>query len=271
VRQAPLAEPATTRLHWPEYLMEGVELGIFMLAACTFAVLLGHPSSPVLSALPGELGRRSIMGVAMALTAVALIYSPWGQQSGAHFNPCVTLTYLRLGKIDRTDAIAYVAAQFVGGVIGVELAGLALGALVAHPAVDFATTVPGAGGIAIAFVAELTISFVLMSVVLWASNHRRLNRFTGLFVGLLVAAYITLEAPLSGMSMNPARTFGSAYVAYHWTAVWLYFTAPPLGMLAAAELYLWRRGESQVFCAKLNHRGGRRCIFRCRFGQLGEK
>jgi aquaporin Z len=70
-----------------------------------------------------------------------------------------------------------------------------------------------------------------------------------------------LESPLSGMSMNPARTFGSAFPAQLWTALWIYFTAPPLGMLLAAEVYLWQKGAQSVFCAKLHHQNPKRCIF----------
>jgi aquaporin Z len=117
------------------------------------------------------------------------------------------------------------------------------------------------GGPAVAFVAEAVISCVLMTVVLIASNHAKAARFTGVFAGLLVATFITIEAPLSGMSMNPARTVGSGFWAHDWTAVWIYFTAPPLGMLLAAELYLRRFGRDRIFCAKLHHQNGKRCIF----------
>jgi aquaporin Z len=135
--------------------------------------------------------------------------------------------------------------------------------------VRFAATSPGPGGPATAFLAELSISFLLMGVVLVASNSVRLARSTPLLCGALVAAYITLEAPISGMSMNPARSFASAVAAWHWTALWIYFTAPPLGMLVAAEAYVRLRGAHRVLCAKLNHHTARRCIFRCRFGALG--
>jgi aquaporin Z len=63
------------------------------------------------------------------------------------------------------------------------------------------------------------------------------------------------------MSMNPARTFASALPAHHWTALWLYFTAPLLGMFLAAEVYLWARGAKGVACAKLHHENPKRCIF----------
>jgi aquaporin Z len=244
-----------------EYLMEAALLGIFMISACAFVVLLDYPSSPVRLALPDVGLRRLLIGLAMGSTAVALIYSPWGMQSGAHFNPATTLTFFRLGKVRRRDAIAYIGAQFAGAAAGVGVAWAILGARLADPATHFAATVPGPTGIAVAFLAEVVISFLLMSVVLRVSNHGRFARYTGLCAGMMVALFITVEGPLSGMSMNPARTLGSALFAREWTALWIYFLAPPAGMLAAAELYLRQRGREAVFCAKLHHQNRKRCIF----------
>jgi aquaporin Z len=249
--------------HWPEYLMEAAELGLFMLAACAVTALLEHPASPVHRALPHPVLRRVLTGLAMGLTSIGIVYSPFGKQSGAHFNPSVTLTFFRLGKVKPWDAFFYVAAQFVGGVTGVLLAVALLRGQVMHPSVEYAVTVPGAAGPGVAFLAELGISFFLMTVVLNVSNTDRLAPFTGLFAGTLVATYISLEAPLSGMSMNPARTVASAMPAQLFTALWVYFTAPPLGMLLAAEFYLRRKGPRQIRCAKLHHQNSKRCIFRC--------
>ena len=244
-----------------EYLMEAALLGIFMISACAFVVLLDYPASPVRLALPNADLRRVLIGVAMGATAVALIYSPWGMQSGAHFNPATTLTFYRLGKVRSRDALGYVGAQFAGAAVGVGVARLILGPRLADPATHFAATVPGSAGFAVAFLAELGISFLLMSVILRVSNHRRFARYTGVCAGLLVACFIAVEAPLSGMSMNPARTLGSAIFAGDWTALWIYFVAPPAGMLAAAEVYVRQRGRHAVFCAKLHHQNGKRCIF----------
>jgi aquaporin Z len=245
--------------------MEAAGLGLFMLSACVFATLLQHPASPVAQVVQQPLLQRFLIGLAMALTAISLIYSPWGKQSGAHLNPAVTLTFFRLGKVAPRDALWYVIAQFLGGILGVGLAAALLQHYLADPAVNYVVTVPGRSGRGVAFVAEGLIAFVLMSVVLRVSNHHALNRFTGLCAGILVATYITLEAPLSGMSMNPARTFGSALSAQVWTALWLYFLAPPLGMLLAAELYVRWHGAHRVLCAKLHHHNTRRCIFHCRY------
>lgn len=253
------------RRHLPEYAMEGALLGLFMVAACIGAAALEHPASPLNRALPEPAVRRLVMAALMGATAVALVSSPWGQQSGAHMNPALTLTYLRLGKIAHADALGYVAGQFAGGVAGVAGTWALLGVALAHPRVHFAVTVPGPAGTAVAFLAELLISGLLMLVVLAVSNERRWARWTPWCCGLLVAVYIAVEAPLSGMSMNPARTLASAIVARDARALWIYFTAPPLGMLLAAQAYVRARGPERVRCAKLNHLTARRCIFRCRW------
>ena len=253
------------RKHWPEYLMEATELGIFMISACAVTVLLYHPASALAQNIHSELLRRVLMGSAMGSTAVAIIFSPLGKRSGAHFNPAVTLTFFRLGKIEPWDAAFYTLFQFIGGIAGVLVATTVLGGLVAHQAVNYAATLPGPGGPLVAFLAEVLISFILMSVVLTVSNTKRLSRWTGLFAGLLVATYITIESPISGMSMNPARSFGSASVAHLWTSLWIYFTAPPLGMLLAAETYMRLKAGRAVACAKYHHHNKTRCIFRCNF------
>ena len=253
----------TLRKHWPEYLIEAACLGTFMVSACTFASLLGYPESPAHMWVMGGMIQRVVMGLAMALTAVGIIYSPWGKRSGAHMNPAVTLTFWRLGKVAPWDVFFYLSSQFVGGIAGVLVARGFLHSWVAHPSVNYAVTTPGRYGVSAAFGAEILISFILMSVILAVSNTQSVARFTGVFAGALVAAYITFEAPISGMSMNPARTLGSALSAQVWTALWIYFVAPPLGMLLAAETYIRLRGIRSVLCAKLHHQNEQRCIFRC--------
>lgn len=256
---------AAVRTHWPEYLMEAASLGCFMLSACLFTALFEYPGWPFRYAIPDPFWRRAVEGIAMGLTAIALIYSPWGRRSGAHLNPSVTLTFWTLGKINNWDAFFYILAQFAGGLLGVLLADSLLGGVLQHATVNYIVTVPGKGGVAIAFWAEFLISGFLMATVLLASNSKVLSRLTGIFAGALIAVYITFEAPLSGMSMNPARTFGSAVLARIWDAWWVYWTAPLLGMLLAGRIYQMARGASAPHCAKLVHTSAKRCIFRCGF------
>jgi aquaporin Z len=254
------------RDHWPEYLIEAGGIGAFMLSAIGFTVLLEHPASPVHAALPDPFGRRALMGLAMATTAISLVYSPWGQRSGAHFNPAFTLAFFRLGKVEPADAGLYAVAQFAGALGGVLVAALALGALAADPGVRFAVTLPGSAGEFAAFAAEVAISFVLMLLVLATSNAARTARYTPLFVGACIATWITFEAPLSGMSMNPARSLASALPGGLWQGLWLYFVGPVAGMLLAVEAYRLIRRTPEVICAKLNHHTHHRCIFHCGYG-----
>jgi aquaporin Z len=247
--------------HWPEYLMEATCLGLFMISAFAFGTILEHPASLVHQFIPNPILRRLLMGIAMGLTAISIIYSPWGKQSGAHINPSTTLTFYRLGKVTTWDAAFYVAAQFVGGLAGAVLAATVLSSWISHPSVNYVITRPGMTGIVAAFCAEIAIAFILMTVILRVSNHARFHKLTGLCAGALVATYITIEAPISGMSMNPARTFASAVPAHDWQALWLYFTAPLIGMFSAAEVYVRTRGPRSVVCAKLHHENNKRCIF----------
>lgn len=241
--------------------MEALGLGLFMVSACTFGTLLEYPGSPVRAAIGDPTARRAVMGLVMGATAVALIYSPWGLRSGAHLNPSTTLVFLRLGRVPARDALGYALAHFAGGAAGVAAARAVLGTALADPRVNYVATVPGRWGIAPAFAAEFVISAVLMLTVLVVSSHRRLARRTGWFAGALVATWIFVEAPVSGMSMNPARSVASALLSGSGPALWIYFVAPVLGMLAAGEVFRRTVGRTRTSCAKLVHPDGVRCIF----------
>jgi aquaporin Z len=201
------------------------------------------------------------MGLVMGATAIAIVISPWGKRSGGHLNPAITFTFYHLGKVEFWDAWLYVVAQFLGAIGGVALAKYVLRGALGNHAVRYAVTVPGVYGSTIAFAAELAISFFLMITVLFATNHKRLAPYTAYLVGILIATYYTFEAPLSGMSTNPARTFGSALHAHYWHALWIYFIAPSTGMQAASEVFLRVRRGAAPYCAKLHHANHERCIF----------
>lgn len=248
------------RAHWPEYLIEAWGLGMFMISAGLFTTLIEYSGSPVAQAIADPDLRRGLIGLAMGLTAIAIIYSPWGRRSGAHLNPAVTLSFLRLGKVARWDAVFFIAAQFLGGLLGVLLVVLVIGAPFAEPPVAYVITVPGKGGAGIAFGAEFMICLGMMLTVLAVSNSPKLAHLTGIFAGALVAAYITFEAPLSGMSINPARSFASAAAGGIWTDAWVYFSAPILGMLSAVAVYRRLAPRRGVHCAKLDHPAHVRCI-----------
>ena len=254
--------------HWPEYLMEGLELALFMLAACTFATFLFYANSPVLRRIPSPHARLTLMGLAMGLTAIAIILSPMGRRSGAHFNPAVSITFWLLGRMHRLDAMFYVAAQFLGGAFGVFIARELIGIPLGSPSVRYVITVPGRFGTSGAFFVELFMGLLLMTVVLVSGSSARLSRYSWLLVGLLVMTYVIVFSAVSGFGLNPARTVSSALFAGIWTGIWIYLSAPLLGMSIAAALFVTVSGAGTIYCGKTYHDLESPCPFRCRFRQL---
>lgn len=249
----------TIRKNGSLYLIEAWALGTFMVVACLVVIVVEHPDLPVRAAISSDLLRRAIIGICMGLTAVGLIYSPWGKLSGAHLNPAVTLAQWRLNRITTLDAGFYILSQFTGGALGVWLVGLLLPDWVAHSSVNYAATVPGSAGVWVALGMEFGMAFCLLTMVLTLSNSQRLARYTGFFVGMVVALYITLEAPYSGMSMNPARTLASASSAHVWTGIWIYFVGPTAGMTLAGWRYRLRYRRRYGECYSMNmHFSGQR-------------
>src|SRR5688572_23157305 len=135
------------RKHWPEYLCEAACLGAFMISAGAFTALLEYPQSPVRRALPNDFLRLALNGLAMGLTAMAIIYSPVGARSGAHMNPAVTWTFFRLGKVKSWDALFYSIFQTLGGVTGVLVIKFVLGKIFTDAPVSYVVTVPGKAGV----------------------------------------------------------------------------------------------------------------------------
>src|SRR5262245_45160625 len=146
-----LSAITSLRHHWPEYLMEVGEVGCYLFVACVVATLLQHPASAVRHFVSSEIARRALMGLAMGATVIAIVMTPWGKRSGGHFNPAITLTFYRLGKVEFWDAWLYVIAQFVGALSGVTLARCVLRGTLAHHAVRYAMTVPGMYGSGVSF------------------------------------------------------------------------------------------------------------------------
>lgn len=240
--------------------MEAAEVALYLFFTCIFASLLLYPASPVRHF---EMYSRAacLDGTGCGRDGGCDCDESLGQTIRGSFQSSAHLGVLSVGQNEFSDALFYVMAQFSGAMAGACIARYLLRATIGRDAIRYAVTAPGIRGSVVAFIAELTISFVLMTTVLVASNRERLARLTPYFVGLLYAIFITLEAPLSGMSMNPARSFAPALHESYWHALWLYFTAPTLGMLVAAEVFLRARGGVRPFCAKLHHANDKRCIF----------
>lgn len=237
--------------NWQNYLIEAWALGMFMVSACFFTIALEYPGSPIHQSFSDPVFRRFLMGLAMGITAVLLIYSPWGKLSGAHMNPAVTLANWQMDRISSANATWYILAQFIGGALGVYIFKWTVPELINVSSVNYAVTVPGMDGVTVATIAEFFISFLMLFVVLLMSNSK-LASLTGLVVGVLLVIYITFEAPLSGMSINPARTVASALPANVWNGWWVYFLSPVGGMMLAGFLYRkWYRNAHNGNCLSM--------------------
>ncbi len=230
--------------HWQAYLLEAAGLMLFMLAAGAFGTLFLYPGSVVAQAVPSQLGKHVGLGVCMGLVTFAIV-SAIGRRTGAHINPAVTWSFWRVGKIKTWDAVFYTLAQFAGACLAPVLLLAAIGPPFSHDEVRYAMSLPGPRGTLVAFAAEFVISFVLMLVVMIALNSERLEKKAPAMIAALIAVYIAFESPLSGMSLNPARSFGSALTANHWDGIWIYFTAPVLAMLLSVAVYDRMRAARQ--------------------------
>ncbi len=221
--------------------MEAFGLAGFVLGAGCLAVFLEHPDFPAMKgAFGGEanaIWRRVPLGLIMGAYIAVVIYL-FGEKSGANINPATTWAFFRLGKINFTYSVFYTLAQFAGAIAAALVLKFALGGRFAHPLIGFGVTkpMPPHGSLS-AFVAEFIISFVLMFVVLIFISSKRLEKYAAPVSGVLIALYLIFEMPFSGMSLNPARSFAAALAGNKWEHLWIYFVAPPVSMLLAAEIY----------------------------------
>jgi len=151
--------------------MELTEMGVYLFFMCVFATLFQHPASPIRHVLPNSIVRRAFFGISIGATIVAIVLTPWGKQSGGHLNPAMTFTFFRLGKVEFWDAIFYGVVQFAGATAGVAIATSLLLGAPGNPAIRYAATLPGVYGAGVAFVAEVSISVVLMLTVGLQSHH----------------------------------------------------------------------------------------------------
>lgn len=229
---------ASFRKNWCHYLQEALGLAVFMISACFFGAILEGNGALLHSTIQSSFLRTLVMGVLMGTTAIFIFYSPWTSPSGAHINPAVTLTFLRLGKMCHWDAIFYILFQFAGGIAAVYTMQWLMGPVLTCMPVNSVATVPGKNGLLPALVMELMIAFVTMSMVLFTSAHPVLQKYTRQIAACLVCTWVVIAGPVSGFGMNPARSLASAIPAHTYTACWIYLLIPVTGMMGAAEFFL---------------------------------
>jgi aquaporin Z len=249
------------RLHWFEYGAELFGTAFLVFAGVSVVVFVFGTGSPLAQILPDTSTRRLIAGLLFAGCGALVAISPLGKLSGGHINPVVSLAFWAQGKMHHFDLGGYTLGQLLGAILGSLLLVLVWRGHAAS--VGYGTTVPGAAyPLWIVFLAEVGMTFLLVfSIFVFVSSHR-LMRWTPLMVWILVAVMVWLEAPISGTSLNPARSFGPALVSWIWSYHWLYWVAPIIGaLLAVGAFRLLSGGARDVLTGKFFHVPHYRSVF----------
>ena len=237
---------ASFRKNWLHYLQEALGLAIFMISACFFSGILEAKNAAWHIAIPNDFLRIVIMGILMGATALFIFYSPLTASSGSHINPAVTITFLRLNKMGKWDTFFYIIFQIIGGLLAVYLMAQLMGKTLTADPVNYAVTVPGKYGTMPAALIEFIIAFIMMTMILFTSANERLKKYTRIFSGVCVCAFVIIAGPISGFGMNPARTAASAVPAHIYTSFWIYMLMPFAGMLSAAEVFLFAQSKKII-------------------------
>ena len=186
----------------------------------------------------------SLVAVALAHGLVVMTFAfAYGGYSGSHINPAVTIGLLAGGQIKLSDAIGYILVQLLGGIAGASTLFYVLG----DSAGGMGATVPASGvGIGQAFVLELFLTFLLVNAIYHAAVSDKAGNLAPIAIGLMLTACILVGGPLTGASLNPARSLGPALWSEAPTAIsslWIYFVACPLGGVLAALVHKFFTSE----------------------------
>jgi aquaporin Z len=203
----------------------------FAEAIGTFALVFAGCGAIVVDEI--GIGNIGHLGVSMVfgLVIMAMIYS-YGNISGAHFNPAVTVSFLAARRISLKDAGLYIAAQIIGAVLAAAILRFMFPGFV-----TLGVTAPS-GNIAQSFVLEMLLAFFLMTVILNVSTgHMEKGIMAGISIGAAVFIAAVFGGPVSGASINPARSLGPALLAGNYSYLWIYMTAPVLGTVMAVPAF----------------------------------
>ena len=240
------------RTPWLAYLSEFIGTALLITIGVSFVILDFGVGSPVAAFLPDPGIRRLITGFLFGSTGALITYSLVGKISGAHINPVVTLAFWIKGKFSSRDTLGYIVAQFIGAVVG--SLPLLLWRQVGK-SIGYGGTTPGAGyTVTEALLGEIVTTICLIVGLFTFLGHKKLRRYTPLLFPFLYAVMVYIEAPISGTSTNPARSFGPSVVSGIWIGWWIYFVGPIVGMLIGVGIhrFSWlKRFEVEV--AKVYH------------------
>ncbi|HZT41581.1 MAG TPA: aquaporin [Chthonomonadaceae bacterium] len=216
---------------WRRYLAEFV--GTF---GIVFAPVALSATGPFHGGDGGRMASAWVSGLAVAVMVYAL-----GHISAAHFNPAVTLGFSVAGRFPWRYVLLYWLAQLLGGIAAASLVALLFGP-------GYGAHIPASGPLLRAVGLEAILTFLLMLVIISVATDRRVNEAVpGLAIGLTVVVGVGIGGPVTGGSMNPARSFGPALFAGRsaLASYWIYLVGPMLGAVVAARLYEALRGGTE--------------------------
>ena len=248
--------------HPPEYFAELAGTACLVFFGLSAVVFDFAPDLPMSHWLPNPSLRLLLNGILFAGSGSLVVISPLGRLSGGHINPSVSLAFWLSGKMHARDFVGYVVGQMLGGLLGATALVLAWRGHAAT--VRNGMTLPGAGfPLWFVFDCEVALTGLLVFLIFIFVSSKRLLHWTPLMNWIVVAMMVWLEAPISGTSLNPARSFGPALVSGTYTAQWLYFIAPLLGgMMGLAAFKLFTPAWRCLQTGKLVHAPHYRSLFR---------
>jgi aquaporin Z len=221
----------------------------------------GH-GSPVATILPSTSARFFLTGLLFGSVGGVVAVSPLGRRSGAHLNPAVTFAFLITGHVQRGDLLGYAVAQCVGAIVGSICARLAWGSTAS--ALRFGATVPTVT-VWQALAIEAAMTFALIVVIMFMLARSSTMRFTPVAVAFTIGVLVWVGGPLTGTSLNPARSLGPDVAGLAWNNWWLYLVGPCAGASAAALLIRTLPEHMRPVTAKLFHDLRYKSIFRDAF------
>jgi MIP family channel proteins len=213
-------------------------------AVGTFGLVFAGCGAIIINVISGGTVGHLGIGLTFGLIVMTMIYAT-GHISGAHFNPAVTLAFAATRHFPLALVPVYLGAQF-GGAVAASVALRLLFGNVAH----LGTTLPS-GSVGQSFGLEVVLTFFLMFVIISvATDTRAVGQAAAIAIGGTVGLEAIFAGPISGASMNPARSLAPALVSGTWQGQWIYLVAPVIGAVAGALVYQFMRGHPPADCPR---------------------
>ncbi len=203
----------------------------------TYILVFAGTGAMAIGALTGEPGHTGI-ALTFGFVIVALIYS-FGHVSGAHFNPAVSIAFWLMGEFNKSKVLPYIMAQVLGAILAsYSLYFLLFEDITSMQQVAYLGATLPHGSEAQSFWFEFILTFILMLVISSSAVHgKAIKDFAGVAIGFTVGLEAMFAGPITGASMNPARSIGPALVSGNLESLWLYIVATILGAALAALVF----------------------------------